>query len=247
MNSDASSAPLQSGDKMKYAIEMFDLPAVPVVGADAFYPVRRIYCVGRNYAEHTREMGFDPDREPPFFFAKPADAITQDPTLPYPQKTQNYAYEIEVVAAIGKGGRNIPVASALDHIFGYGIGLDMTRRDLQLAAREKGRPWELGKGFDQAAPVSALYPVETIGHPNNNAIWLKVNGEIKQNSNTAKMIWSIAEQVSFLSEYFTLQPGDLIMTGTPAGVGPVKPGDVIEAGVDGITTMKVTIGEPLDK
>lgn len=230
---------------MKYAFELGERAAVPVAGEEMLFPLRRIYCVGRNYAEHAREMGHDPDREPPFFFTKPADAVVQNhATITYPMATKDLHYELELVAAIGKGGVHIPVERALEHVFGYGVGLDMTRRDLQGEAKKMGRPWDTGKGFDQSVPLTAIHRVTDVGHPEHNGIWLKVNGETRQSSSTDKMIWSIAEQIAFLSNYFALQPGDTILTGTPAGVGAVHPGDVLEGGVDGIDTLDIRIGEP---
>lgn len=227
---------------MSYAIPLWDIPTVPVTGSDAAFPVRRIYCIGRNYAAHAREMGSDL-REPPFFFLKPADAVVPgDSTIAYPPKTENYHYEGELVVAIGTGGADIALEKANDHIFGYGVGLDMTRRDLQFAAREKGRPWDMGKGFDQSAPCSALVPASKIGHPATGDIWLKVNGETKQTGDISDMIWNVPESISYLSGLVTLQAGDLLYTGTPEGVGPVVAGDVIEVHVDGVADLRVTIG-----
>ena len=218
---------------------------MPVSGTDALFPVRRIYCVGRNYADHIREMGFDPDREPPFFFNKPADAIVPNgSTLGYPMSSENFAYEMELVVAIGKSGANIPQASALDHVYGYAVGLDMTRRDLQLAARDRGRPWEPGKAFDASAPIGAIHPVSEVGHPQAGRIWLKVNNEIRQDADLRQLVWSIPEQIAYLSRLYVLQAGDLIFTGTPAGVGPVQPGDRISGGVDGVDTIAIRIGPP---
>ncbi|OZI20624.1 5-carboxymethyl-2-hydroxymuconate isomerase [Bordetella genomosp. 9] len=220
--------------------------AVPVAGTGDSFPVRRVYCVGRNYAAHAREMGFDPDREPPFFFCKPADAVMpvaegETLDLPYPTETANYHYEIELVAAIGKAGANIAVEDALSHVHSYAVGLDMTRRDLQMKMREAGRPWELGKAFDDSAPIGPLYPVGAKGHFDNAAIWLKVNGQDRQRSDTSKLIWSVAETISYLSRYFRLEPGDLIYTGTPEGVGPVVKGDLMEGGVDGLGTLRAKV------
>ncbi|WP_454675555.1 fumarylacetoacetate hydrolase family protein [Achromobacter pestifer] len=218
--------------------------AVPIAGSQDSFPVRRVYCVGRNYAAHAREMGFDPDREPPFFFCKPADAVVpvaQGHTLdlPYPPETANLHYEIELVAAIGKGGANIPVDQALQHVWGYAVGLDMTRRDLQMKMREAGRPWELGKAFDQSAPIGPLHPAESVEGIGQAAIWLQVNGADKQRSDIGKLIWSVAETVAYLSKYFRLEPGDLIYTGTPEGVGPVVRGDIMTGSVDGLGTLSV--------
>ena len=217
--------------------------AVPVAGSADRYPVRRVYCVGRNYAAHAREMGFDPDREPPFFFCKPADAVVpvaegETLSLPYPPETANLHYEIELVAAIGKGGANIAVENALDHVWGYAVGLDMTRRDLQMKMREAGRPWELG-AFDQSAPIGPLRPAAALPDIARAGIWLQVNGRDKQRSDIGKLIWSVAETVAYLSKYFRLEAGDLIYTGTPEGVGPVVRGDLMTGGVDGLGTLSV--------
>jgi 2-keto-4-pentenoate hydratase/2-oxohepta-3-ene-1,7-dioic acid hydratase in catechol pathway len=219
---------------------------IPVVGSDEKYPVRRIYCIGRNYAAHSREMGSDPTREPPFFFQKPTDAIQWVPTgtvpdHPYPPLTKNYHYEAELVAALGKGGRNIPIDRALEHVWGYTLGLDMTRRDLQRAMGDEKKPWEIGKSFDRSAPIGAIHKVAQTGHFTKGAIWLKVNGQIKQNADLSQMIWSVAEQISKLSEAFELFPGDIIYSGTPENVGPVVRGDVIEMHIDGLPNLSVKI------
>jgi fumarylpyruvate hydrolase len=225
---------------MSYAIDFPATPALPVAESNQTFPVGRIYCVGRNYAEHAREMGHDPDREPPFFFMKPADALVHNgATIPYPQATRDLHHEIELVVAIGKGGADIPVDKALDHVFGYGVGLDMTRRDLQGEAKKMGRPWEMGKAFDNSAPCTALKTVAMVGHPARGAIWLKVNGEIRQQGDLADMIWNVPETIAYLSGLITLRPGDLIMTGTPAGVGPVGRGDRLEGHVDGVGDLVV--------
>ena len=218
--------------------------AVPIAGSQDSFPVRRVYCVGRNYAAHAREMGFDPDREPPFFFCKPADAVVpvaQGSTLslPYPPETSNLHYEIELVAAIGKGGANISVDEALQHVWGYAVGLDMTRRDLQMKMREAGRPWELGKAFDQSAPIGPLHPAQSVKGIEQAGIWLQVNGADRQRSDIGKLIWSIAETIAYLSKYFRLEASDLIYTGTPEGVGPVVRGDKMVGGVDGLGTLSV--------
>jgi fumarylpyruvate hydrolase len=226
---------------MDYAIDFPKTPVLPVAESKKVFPVGRIYCVGRNYAEHAREMGHDPDREPPFFFMKPADAIVQNSaTIPYPQATKDLHHEIEMIVAIGKGGANIPVENALDHVFGYGVGLDMTRRDIQGEAKKMGRPWEMGKAFDNSAPCTALKPVTMVGHPAKGAIWLKVNGQVKQKGDLADLIWNVPETIAYLSKLVTLQPGDLIMSGTPAGVGPVQRGDKLEGHVDGLGDLNVT-------
>ena len=226
----------------------FEVPQVyiPVVGSDQMFPVRRIYCIGRNYAAHAREMGSDPNREPPFFFQKPTDAVQFVPAgtvaeHPYPPLTKQYSYEAELVAALGKGGRNIPINQALQMVWGYTLGLDMTRRDLQDLMKNERKPWEIGKSFDMSAPMGALHKVDSIGHFTEGAIWLKVNGQIKQNSNLKNMIWSVAEQISKLSEACELFPGDIIYSGTPENVGPVVRGDVIEMHIDKLPNLSVKI------
>ena len=227
--------------KAKYVIDVGPLPSVPVAGSDARFPVARIYCVGRNYAEHAREMGHDPNREPPFFFMKAANSVVQSgSTIGYPVQTKDVHHEIEMVVAIGKGGKNIPVEKALEHVWGYGVGLDMTRRDIQTEAKKMGRPWEMGKSFDESAPLSELKPASQVGHPAKGAVWLKVNGQVKQQGDISQMIWSVPEQIAYLSGLVTLQPGDLIFSGTPAGVGPVKSGDKLEGHVDGVGDLKVS-------
>ena len=226
---------------MNYAIDFPATPTLPVVESNRVFPVGRIYCVGRNYAEHAREMGHDPEREPPFFFMKPADAIVQNgATIPYPQMTKDLHHEIEMVVAIGKGGADIPESKALDHVFGYGVGLDMTRRDLQGEAKKMGRPWEMGKAFDHSAPCTALKPVAMVGHPAKGAIWLKVNGKTTQKGDLSELIWNIPETIAYLSKLVTLRAGDLIYSGTPAGVGPVNRGDRLEGHVDGVGDLSVT-------
>ena len=226
---------------MSHAIKFRATPALPVSESSQTFPVGRIYCVGRNYAEHAREMGHDPEREPPFFFMKPADAIVPNgATLPFPQATKDLHHEIEMVVAIGRDGADIPVAKALDHVFGYGVGLDMTRRDLQAEAKKMGRPWEMGKAFDNSAPCTALKTVAMVGHPAKGAIWLKVNGKIVQKGDLSELIWNVPETISYLSKLITLKAGDLIMSGTPAGVGPVKAGDKLEGHVDSVGDLTVT-------
>ena len=226
---------------MTYAIPAPVVPTVPVVGGDPF-PVRRIYCVGRNYAAHAREMGHDPSREPPFFFMKPSDAIVSTGSaVPYPSKTNDYQHEIELVVALGKGGRDVPVEQALELVFGYAVGLDMTRRDLQSEAKKLARPWDMSKGFDQSAPCAPLVPVAQSGHPGKGAIWLKVNGEVRQQGDLSDLIWSVAETISYLSGLVELFPGDLIYTGTPDGVGAVVKGDKLQGHVDGLPTLDITI------
>ena len=231
---------------MTYVIQPPAQASLPVAGSDQQFPVRRLYCVGRNYAAHAREMGFDPDREPPFFFCKPADSVVPVAKgkvleLDYPVETSNYHYEIELVVAIGKGGRDIPQEQANEHVWGYAVGLDMTRRDRQMQMREMGRPWELGKAFDRSAPIGPLHPASEVGHPQHAGIWLQVNGSDKQRSDIDKLIWSVPETIAYLSRFFELQPGDLIMTGTPEGVGPVIKGDLMVGGVDGLGEIQARV------
>lgn len=217
--------------------------AVAIVGRSERFPVHRIYCVGRNYAAHAREMGKDPDREPPFFFTKPADAVVANGTLlPYPARTADLHHEIELVVAIGTGGTNISPARALQHVFGYAVGLDLTRRDLQAEAKDKGRPWDTAKGFDRSAPISAITP-SAGGKLDNGRIWLEVNGVLRQQGMLADMIWSVPEIVAELSTLFELAPGDLIFSGTPAGVAALQPGDRLAGGVDGLETLQVAVSE----
>ena len=230
---------------MKLAIETPPLHTLTVAGRDEKFPVNRVFCVGRNYAAHAREMGKDPDREPPFFFMKPANAVVDaaKPTsVPYPPKTKNYHHEIELVVAIGQGGRDIAIVDALKHVYGYAVGLDMTRRDLQLEARDKGRPWEFGKSFALSAPVGPLHRAEDIGHPSAAAITLTVNGQPRQSSDIAKLIWSVSECIAYLSEYETLEPGDIIMTGTPEGVNAVVAGDTMRGAITGLGVIEVQVG-----
>jgi fumarylpyruvate hydrolase len=226
----------------------FVVPAAPqatvaVEETADLFPVHRIYCVGRNYAEHAREMGHDPDREPPFFFCKPADAVVaNDSRIPYPMVTDNLHHEIEQVVAIGKAGVNIPAAQALDHVYGYAVGIDLTRRDLQGVAKKMARPWDSGKAFDNAAPCSAIRPASKIGHPASGRVWLAINGDLRQEGDLNQLIWSVPEIIEYLSGLWELQPGDLIMTGTPAGVGAIERGDRITGGVEGIGEISVQIG-----
>jgi fumarylpyruvate hydrolase len=217
-------------------------PTVEIAGSPHRFPVHRLYCVGRNYEAHVREMGNDPQREPPCFFMKPADAVVANGApVPYAPRTSNLHHEVELVVAIGAAGRQINARSALDHVFGYAVGNDLTRRDLQLAAKDKGLPWDVAKGFDHSAPITAIRTVADVGHLSNGRIWLEVNGHRRQDANLAEMIWSVAEIVAELSTLYELQPGDLIFTGTPAGVGPVQRGDSIVAGIDGLDTLRTTI------
>ena len=224
---------------MAYAIPLWTPPALAVAGTSDSVPVRRIFCVGRNYAEHQKEMGGD-GREQPFFFIKSAGALVPGGgEVHYPPKTSNYHYETELVVAIAKGGRRIDARRANDHVFGYAVGLDMTRRDLQSKAKEMGRPWDMGKGFDRSAPMSALRPADAIGHPSSGAISLSVNGELRQEGDLAQQIWKVPETIAYLSTLVELRPGDLIMTGTPSGVGRVVPGDRLEGHVDGVGDLRI--------
>jgi fumarylpyruvate hydrolase len=217
-------------------------PTIVIAGSPQRFAVHRIYCVGRNYAAHVREMGNDPGREPPCFFSKPADAVVpNDASVPYPSRTSNLHHEIELVVAIGKQSRDILLSQALEHVFGYAVGNDLTRRDLQADLKSKGLPWDVSKGFDGSAPVSAITPAERIGHLTRGRIWLEVNGQLRQDADIAEMVWNVAEIVTELSTYFELRPGDLIFTGTPAGVGPLLRGDRIAGGVDGLQTLHTTI------
>lgn len=222
-----------------------DVPPIPSVGvhdSDDRFAVRRVFCVGRNYAAHAREMGNDPDREQPFYFTKPADAIVDNAVdVPYPPQTDNLHYEGEMVVAIGKAGTDINVNDALEYVYGYGVGIDLTRRDLQTDAKNKGRPWDVAKGFDHSAPCGEIHKVKQVGHIENARIWLSVNGEIKQDSNINKMIWSVAEVIANLSSFYNLQPGDLIYTGTPGGVGRIVVGDSIIVAIDGLTNLETKI------
>jgi len=223
-----------------YVITPPPQPTVPVKGTDRVFPVRRIWCVGRNYADHAREMGHDPNREPPFFFAKPADAVTPGGQLPFPSQTKDLHHEIELVVAIGKSGRDISADAALSHVYGYAVGLDMTRRDIQAEAKKLARPWELAKGFDQSCPISPIVPAAQIGHPDKGKIEVTVNGRVQQTGDLDQMIWPVPDAIAFLSRYVALAPGDLIMTGTPAGVSAVKPGDTLVGSCEGVGEVRVT-------
>jgi len=231
---------------MSFVIPAPSVPALPIAGTGDLFPVRRVYCVGRNYAAHAREMGGDPTREPPFFFSKPADALQPVPAgeiadHPYPPQTENYHFEIEMVAALHRGGRDIPVEGALDHVFGYAVGLDMTRRDLQDDAKALRRPWELAKGADLSGPVGPLHPASAIGHPARGRIALSVDGTVRQQADLADMIWSVAEQVAYLSRYFELKPGDVIFAGTPEGVGAVRRGETMTGSIEGLGEIGVRV------
>lgn len=230
---------------MRYVFPPAPVPSVAVVGSGERFPVRRIYCVGRNYAEHAQEMGFT-GREPPFFFLKPADAIVPVEAgvvgdLPYPGLTSQLHHEVELVAAIGQGGQDIAAADAQRHIYGYAVGLDMTRRDLQNAMKKQGRPWCIAKGFDASAPIGPITPAAQAGDIGRAAIWLRVNGVERQRSSVARLIWSLAETIAQLSAAWALQPGDLIYSGTPEGVGAVQRGDTLEAGVDGLMPLRLRV------
>jgi fumarylpyruvate hydrolase len=223
---------------MSYVFEVPPPPTVPVAGRQDVFPVRRIFCVGKNYAAHAREMGADPTREPPFFFSKPAVAIVADGApVAYPPRTANFHHEIELVVAIGARGRDVPRDAALALVFGYAVGNDFTRRDLQAAAKEKGHPWDVSKGFDESAAISAIRASGEIGHPDRGRIWLSVNGAMRQQADISDLTWKVPEIVAELSTLYTLRPGDLIYTGTPAGVGPLHRGDRVEGGIDGIGTL----------
>ncbi|CAB3788448.1 fumarylacetoacetate hydrolase family protein [Pararobbsia alpina] len=229
---------------MTYVFPPAPVASVPVAGAAEQFPVRRIYCVGRNYEAHAREMGGDPNREPPFFFAKPADAIISIPEgtvgeFPYPAESEDVHHEIELVVALGKGGSNIAVEQALEHVFGYAVGLDMTRRDRQAEAKKAGRPWDVAKGFDGSAPIGPIHRAADIGHPTSGAIWLDVDGKQAQRGNLDELIWSVAETIAYLSRFFELKAGDLIFSGTPSGVGPVQRGQLLEGGVAGVGELQV--------
>lgn len=226
---------------MNHPVPSPTITTVPVEGTDAAFPVCRVYCVGRNYAEHAVEMGHDPDREPPFFFMKPADTVVPTgSTLPFPSATEDLHHEIELVVALAEGGENITAEAALGHVFGYAVGLDMTRRDLQAVAKKAGRPWDMAKGFDRSAPMSPIRPAAEIGHPREGAIWLRINGESRQEGDLAQQIWKVPETIAYLSTLIALRPGDLIMTGTPKGVGRVERGDHLEGHIDGVGNLTVT-------
>jgi len=230
---------MTTADHLPFAVPR---PTVAIADSAARFPVHRIYCVGRNYAAHAHEMGADPAREPPCFFTKPADAVVANgAAVRYPPRTANLHHEVELVVALGLGGRQIPLTSALEHVFGYAVGNDLTRRDLQLEAKDKGLPWDVSKAFDHSAPVSAIRPVTAGGHVTDGRIWLEVNGQSRQDANVSELIWNVAEVIAELSTLFELQAGDLIFTGTPAGVGPLQRGDSIVAGIDGLDTLRTTI------
>jgi fumarylpyruvate hydrolase len=228
------------GSRADFAIPAPPVTTVPVAGTDAVFPVTRVFCVGRNYAEHAIEMGHDPDREPPFFFMKPSNAVVPGGRLPFPTQTQDLHHEIELVVALGQGGRDIVLEGALDHVFGYAVGLDMTRRDMQSVAKETRRPWDMAKGFDDSAPTGTIRTVQEIGHPDKGAVWLRINGEPRQEGDLDQQIWKVPEMISHLSTLVALRPGDLIMTGTPKGVGRVEPGDRLEGHIDAVGDLSVS-------
>ena len=223
-----------------YVIPAPQIPSIPVSGGGAF-PVRRVYCIGRNYAAHAVEMGHDPDREPPFFFQKNPNNLDSTGEFPYPPHSNDVHHEVELVVALKSGGTNIAIADALNHVWGYAVSLDMTRRDLQGEAKKLGRPWEVGKAFERSGPVGPLLPVSQVGHPDQGRIELKVNGELRQEGDLNQMIWKVPEMISYLSEYFELQAGDVIMSGTPSGVNAVVRGDTMEASIDGLGSLVVKV------
>ena len=224
-----------------YVLQPPAIPSLPVKGTTKRFAVRRVYCIGRNYAAHTIEMGGDPDREPPFFFQKNPDNLDTSGEFPYPVKSTDVHHELEMLVALKSGGTNIPVASALDHVYGYGVGLDMTRRDLQGEAKDLRRPWEIGKAFERSAPCGPLVPAAEIGHPDRGLVQLKVNGQVRQTGDLGQMIWKVPEMISYLSDYFELAAGDVIMSGTPSGVAAVAKGDLMEAEIAGVGTLTVKV------
>jgi len=224
-----------------YAIEAPALVTLPVAGSDTTFPVRRVYCIGRNYAAHAVEMGHDPDREPPFFFQKNPDNLDASGEFPYPPRTSDVHHEIEMAVMLKSGGDNIAIDDAMSHVFGYALSLDMTRRDLQGAQKKMGRPWEIGKAFERSAPVGVIHTVDDVGHLDQGRVELKVNGEVKQEGDLNQMIWKVPEMISYLSEYFSLAAGDVILSGTPAGVGPVKKGDVMDVTIEGLGSMAIPV------
>jgi fumarylpyruvate hydrolase len=226
---------------MKTVIEAPQQATLPVRGTDGVFPVHRIYCVGRNYAAHTIEMGGDPNREEPFFFQKNPDNLVVGGDFPYPPKSSDVHHEIEMVVALGKGGKDIPLSEAMSCVYGYGVGLDMTRRDLQGECKKAGRPWEIGKAFEHSAPCTELVPASVTGELHKGEVWLKVNGEVRQSGNLDQMIWKIPEMISYLSGLFELKPGDLIMSGTPSGVGPVQRGDELHGHVEGVGDLHLKV------
>ncbi|GGD98043.1 fumarylacetoacetate hydrolase family protein [Caballeronia grimmiae] len=230
----------------RYAVVPPEITSISIAGRDDRFPVRRVFCVGRNYAEHAREMGGDPDKEPPFFFQKPADAVIEATgVVPYPPLTSDFQFEIEMVIAIGEEGFDVTREQALTHVWGYAVGVDLTRRDLQAEAKAQRRPWDWAKAFDASAPITQLRPVSQIGHPSTGRIWLAVNGEAKQESNLSAMVWPVPDVVRYVSQSIVLKPGDIIFSGTPAGVGPLRPGDVVSGGVEGLAEFEFRVGPKL--
>ena len=225
----------------KFAIPAPPVVTLPIAGSEEMFPVRRVYCIGRNYAAHAIEMGHDPDREAPFFFQKNPDNLDTSGEFPYPAKTSDVHYEIEMAVVLKTGGQNIPVADALNHVFGYALSLDMTRRDLQGEQKKAGRPWEIGKAFERSAPIGKIHTVEEVGHLYTGRVELKVNDEIKQEGDLNQMIWKVPEMISYLSDYFELAAGDVILSGTPAGVGPIVKGDVMQVSVEGLGSMSIPV------
>jgi len=224
-----------------YTIDAPSVIALPVAGTDATFPVRRVYCIGRNYAAHAVEMGHDPDREPPFFFQKNPDNLDASGEFPYPPKSSDVHHEIEMAVMLKSGGDNISIENALDHVYGYALSLDMTRRDLQGEQKKMGRPWEIGKAFERSAPIGVIHPVTEVGHLSEGLVELKVDGDVRQQGDLNQMIWKVPEMISYLSDYFTLAAGDVILSGTPAGVGPVKKGEVMEISIEGLGSMSVPV------
>ena len=224
-----------------FTIEVPDAVALPVSGSDAKFPVHRVYCIGRNYAAHAVEMGHDPDREAPFFFQKNPDNLDPSGQFPYPSQSSDVHHEAEMAVMLKSGGNNISVAKALDHVYGYALSLDMTRRDLQAEQKKMGRPWEIGKAFERSAPVGPIHTVESVGHLNSGRIELKVNNEVRQEGDLNQMIWKVPEMISYLSDYFTMAAGDVILSGTPAGVGPVSKGEVMDVSIEGLGSMSVLV------
>ena len=224
-----------------YAVARPAAPVLPVFSSELLFPVRRVYCVGRNYAAHAVEMGGDPNREPPFFFQKNPDNLNPSGLFPYPSASQDVHFEVELVVALGQGGADISVDHALDCVFGYAVGIDMTRRDLQGEAKKMGRPWEIGKAFEHSAPCTALVPASVVGHPDQGRVWLEVNGEVRQEGDLNQLIWKVPEMIAYLSGLFELAPGDVIFSGTPSGVGPVVRGDRMRGGVDGVGEIDLKV------
>lgn len=225
----------------EFAIELPPVVALPIAGSDAVFPVRRVYCIGRNYAAHAIEMGHDPDRQAPFFFQKNPDNLDPSGEFPYPAHSSDVHHEAEIAVMLKTGGTKIPLDQALDHVFGYALSLDMTRRDLQGTQKKMGRPWEIGKAFERSAPIGPIHTVDAVGHPDDGSITLTVNGEVKQQGDLNQMIWKVPEMISYLSEYFELAPGDVILSGTPSGVGPVERGDTMVIAADGLGSLSVSV------